>query len=157
MKTLLATTLPLIALIASPAPALAAPAPQQGDMIIRHVSVIDVEHGRANPDQAVVLRGPDIVGALPRPGPGLQDEAVPRARTTLPTRCCPRPWTTAAVAAVRALSGPSLEPSVPWGLATLPAGAFFARELPIPVGLPLAPARPCTSSGEFFAREFPIP
>lgn len=65
MKTLLATTLPLIALIASPAPALAAPAPQQGDMIIRHVSVIDVEHGRANPDQAVVLRGPDIVAVGP--------------------------------------------------------------------------------------------
>lgn len=65
MKTLLATTLPLIALIASPAPALAAPAPQQGDMIIRHVSVIDVEHGRANADQAVVLRGPDIVAVGP--------------------------------------------------------------------------------------------
>ncbi|MEO7468367.1 MAG: amidohydrolase, partial [Sphingobium limneticum] len=65
MKTLLATTLPLIALIASPAPALAAPAPQRGDMIIRHVSVIDVEHGRANADQAVVLRGPDIVAVGP--------------------------------------------------------------------------------------------
>lgn len=61
MKTLLATTLPLIALIASPALA----AQQQGDMIIRHVSVIDVEHGRAKPDQAVVLRGPDIVAVGP--------------------------------------------------------------------------------------------
>lgn len=65
MKTLLATTLPLIALIAAPAPALATPAPQQGDMMIRHVSVIDVEHGRANADQAVVLRGADIVAVGP--------------------------------------------------------------------------------------------
>ncbi|SEQ54344.1 amidohydrolase family protein [Sphingobium sp. YR768] len=68
MKRLLATTLPLIALIAAPARA----APQQGDMMIRHVSVIDVEHGRANADQAVVLRGADIVAVGP-------DKAIAKA------------------------------------------------------------------------------
>jgi imidazolonepropionase-like amidohydrolase len=68
MKRLLATTLPLIALIASPALA----APQQGDMMIRHVSVIDVKHGRTHADQAVVLRGPDIVAVGP-------DKAISKA------------------------------------------------------------------------------
>jgi imidazolonepropionase-like amidohydrolase len=62
MRTLLATTLPLLALIAT-TPAHAAP--QQGDAIIRHVSIVDVEHGRTNADQAVVWRGEDIVAVGP--------------------------------------------------------------------------------------------
>ena len=73
-------------------------------------------------------------------GPGLEGENGPSELATLPTLCCPRPWTTVAVTAVRALSGPILEPNVPWGLATLLVEEeFFAREFPIPVGLPLAP------------------
>ncbi|WP_313436263.1 amidohydrolase family protein [Novosphingobium sp.] len=50
---------PLIAtLLATSAPALAA---EQADTMIRHVTVIDVEHARAIKDQAVVLRGRDVV------------------------------------------------------------------------------------------------
>ncbi|TCM15750.1 imidazolonepropionase-like amidohydrolase [Novosphingobium sp. PhB165] len=50
---------PLIAgLMASASPALAA---SEGDLMIRHVTVIDVEHAREVKDQAVVLRGADIV------------------------------------------------------------------------------------------------
>jgi len=50
---------PLIAtLLASSAPALAA---EQADTMIRYVTVIDVEHARAVKDQAVVLRGRDVV------------------------------------------------------------------------------------------------
>ncbi|MEC3911967.1 amidohydrolase family protein [Sphingobium sp. CR2-8] len=71
MKTLLATTLPLLALIAAPARA----APQQGDQMIRHVSIIDVEQGRTKPDQAVVWRGADIVAVGP-------DKAIARAWRT---------------------------------------------------------------------------
>lgn len=57
MKKFLATALPLIALFAAPALA----APQQGDRMIRHVSIVDVEHGRTIADQAVVWRGANIV------------------------------------------------------------------------------------------------
>ncbi|HUD93138.1 amidohydrolase family protein [Sphingobium sp.] len=71
MKRLLATTLPFMALLSYPALA----APQQGDMIIRHVSVIDVEHGRTNADQAVVWRGADIVAVGP-------DKAIAKAWRT---------------------------------------------------------------------------
>lgn len=48
--------------------ALAAPvyaATSEGNVIIRHTTVIDVEHARAIPDQAVVLRGEDIVATGP--------------------------------------------------------------------------------------------
>lgn len=38
---------------------------QSADIIIRHVTVIDVEHGRLIADQAVVTRGPDIVAVGP--------------------------------------------------------------------------------------------
>ncbi|HMO74782.1 MAG TPA: amidohydrolase family protein [Sphingopyxis sp.] len=40
-------------------------APKQGDVIIRHVTVVDVEHGRTEAGQAVVLRGADIVAVGP--------------------------------------------------------------------------------------------
>ena len=43
----------------------ASAATQSGDIIIRHVAVIDVEHGRSIADQAVVTRGPDIVAVGP--------------------------------------------------------------------------------------------
>jgi imidazolonepropionase-like amidohydrolase len=51
------------ALFALASPAFAAQ--QQGDVIIRHATVVDVEHARTLADQAVVLRGGDIaaVGA----------------------------------------------------------------------------------------------
>jgi imidazolonepropionase-like amidohydrolase len=50
---------PLIAtLMTTTTPALAA---EQGDVMIRHVTVIDVEHARAVKEQAVVLRGKDVV------------------------------------------------------------------------------------------------
>lgn len=41
------------------APALSAP--QHGDLLIRHAAIIDVEHARTIPDQAVVTQGGDIV------------------------------------------------------------------------------------------------
>lgn len=47
------------ALVAAAAPALAAP--QQGDVIIRHVTVVDVENAWTVGGQAVVLKGADIV------------------------------------------------------------------------------------------------
>ena len=46
-------------LLALAAPALAAP--QQGDVVIRHVNLVDVEAAETQADQAVVLRGADIV------------------------------------------------------------------------------------------------
>jgi len=46
-------------LLALAAPALAAP--QQGDVVIRHVNLVDVEAAKTQADQAVVLRGADIV------------------------------------------------------------------------------------------------
>lgn len=50
---------PLIAtLMVTTSPALAV---SQGDVMIRHVSVIDVEHARTVEEQAVVLRGRDVV------------------------------------------------------------------------------------------------
>ena len=53
----------IVALLASTTSALAAGAPVTGgaDMMIRHVTVIDVEHARAIGEQAVVLRGKDVV------------------------------------------------------------------------------------------------
>ena len=48
------------ALFALALPALAA-GPKTGDVIIRHATVVDVEHARTVADQAVVLRGGDIV------------------------------------------------------------------------------------------------
>ncbi|WP_454798285.1 amidohydrolase family protein [Novosphingobium lindaniclasticum] len=49
----------LAALMATTSPAIAAVS--QGDVIIRHVTVIDVEHAAAEKEQAVVLRGQEIV------------------------------------------------------------------------------------------------
>lgn len=56
MKRLLVA---LAAALSLASPALAGP--QQGDVIIRHVTVIDVEAAKAVAGQAVVLRGADIV------------------------------------------------------------------------------------------------
>lgn len=60
MKYLLAV---LAALFSFAAPARAAQ--QQGDVIVRHVTLIDVEAAKAAPGQAVVLRGGDIVAVGP--------------------------------------------------------------------------------------------
>lgn len=60
MKYLLAV---LAALFSFAAPARAAQ--QQGDVIVRHVTLIDVEAAKAVPGQAVVLRGGDIVAVGP--------------------------------------------------------------------------------------------
>lgn len=46
-------------MIAFASPALAAP--KQGDLIIRHVTIVDVEAARTIADQAVVMKGDDIV------------------------------------------------------------------------------------------------
>jgi imidazolonepropionase-like amidohydrolase len=61
---------PLTCLLAAclmlPLPALAAAAPTtaaKGDVMIRHATVVDVEHARTLADQAVVLRGGDIVAS----------------------------------------------------------------------------------------------
>ncbi len=51
------------ALLAITTPVLAAP--KQGDVVIRHVTLIDVEAAKALIDQAVVLRGGDIVAVGP--------------------------------------------------------------------------------------------
>jgi len=40
-------------------------APKQADVIIRHVTLVDVEAAKAAPEQAVVLRGDDIVAVGP--------------------------------------------------------------------------------------------
>jgi len=60
MKFLLAIFAALLA-AASPAHA----APQQGDVTVRQITLIDVEAAKAIPDQAVVLRGGDIVAVGP--------------------------------------------------------------------------------------------
>ena len=60
MKQLLAI---FIAFLVLAAPAHAAQ--KQGDVIIRHVTLIDVDAARALPGQAVVLRGEDIVAVGP--------------------------------------------------------------------------------------------
>lgn len=53
----------IAALLALASPAFAATS--QADVIIRHATVVDVEHARTISDQAVVLRGEDIVAAGP--------------------------------------------------------------------------------------------
>ena len=55
MKQMLAVT--ALAVMASPAFAAAGPA----DLIIRHATVIDVAKGRTMSDQAIAVRGGDIV------------------------------------------------------------------------------------------------
>lgn len=55
-----------IAMFAVTLPAFAATS--MGDVIIRHVNVVDVEHGATIPDQAVVVRGEDIVAVGPDSG-----------------------------------------------------------------------------------------
>src|SRR3546814_13139221 len=57
MKPLLAVF--AFALLAAASPVLAAP--KQGDAIIRHVTIIDVEAAKAVAGQAVVLKGDDII------------------------------------------------------------------------------------------------
>ena len=53
----------LAALLATTSPAFAAS--HGGDVMIRHATVVDVEHARTMADQAVVLRGEDIVAVGP--------------------------------------------------------------------------------------------
>jgi imidazolonepropionase-like amidohydrolase len=60
----------IAALIVVAGPLAAAPRP--ADVIIRHATVVDVEHGRTIADQAIVTRGGDIVAVGP-------DAAVARA------------------------------------------------------------------------------
>ena len=57
MKTTL--SLAISALFAVALPALAAPS--SADVLIRHATVVDVEHARLQPGQAVAIRGQDIV------------------------------------------------------------------------------------------------
>ncbi len=57
MKPLLAALTPALLAFASPAFA----APKQGDVIIRHVTIVDVERAKTVAGQAVVLKGEDIV------------------------------------------------------------------------------------------------
>ena len=57
MKRLLAAFASALFVVAPPALA----APGQGDVIIRHVTVVDVEGAKTVPGQAVVLKGGDIV------------------------------------------------------------------------------------------------
>lgn len=61
MKRLLA----VLASFALTTGSLALAAPRQGDVVIRHVTVIDVEKAKAEPGQAVVLQGGDIVAVGP--------------------------------------------------------------------------------------------
>lgn len=61
MKKLLSVAIASAMALASPAFA----APSIGDVIIRHAHVVDVEHARTIDDQAVVLRGNDIVAVGP--------------------------------------------------------------------------------------------
>lgn len=61
MKRLFAVAASVLFAFASPALA----APQQGDVIIRHVTVVDVEGARTVAGQAVVLKGADIVAVGP--------------------------------------------------------------------------------------------
>ena len=57
MKYLLAALVLSLLGLASPAVA----APKQGDVVIRHVTIVDVAAAKAIPGQAVVLKGDDIV------------------------------------------------------------------------------------------------
>ena len=57
MKRLFACLASSLLLLVSPALA----APNQGDVIIRHVTVVDVEAAKTVAGQAVVLKGDDIV------------------------------------------------------------------------------------------------
>ena len=57
MKQLLFALAPILLAFAPPALA----APKQGDVIIRHVSIVDVEAAKTIAEQAVVLKGEDIV------------------------------------------------------------------------------------------------
>ncbi|MGH6633987.1 MAG: amidohydrolase family protein, partial [Sphingopyxis sp.] len=57
MKYLFAALAPALLAIASPALA----APKQGDVVIRHVTIVDVEAAKTVAGQAVVLKGDDIV------------------------------------------------------------------------------------------------
>ncbi len=59
MKTLLAALLAATALLPLPTAAKAAPA--RADLLIRHATLVDVEHGRLVPNQAVATRGDQIV------------------------------------------------------------------------------------------------
>jgi imidazolonepropionase-like amidohydrolase len=61
MKRLLAALVSTLLAVAQPALA----APKQGDVIIRHVTLIDVEAATAHQGQAVVLQGDDIVAVGP--------------------------------------------------------------------------------------------
>ncbi len=61
MKKLLSVAVASAMALASPAFA----SPSLGDVIIRHAHVVDVEHARTLDDQAVVLRGKDIVAVGP--------------------------------------------------------------------------------------------
>ncbi|QNK01857.1 amidohydrolase family protein [Dyella telluris] len=61
MKKLLSVAIASAVALASPAFA----ASSVGDVIIRHANVVDVEHATAIQDQAVVLRGNDIVAVGP--------------------------------------------------------------------------------------------
>lgn len=57
MKKSLASAIAMLIALTAPAHATGS----QGDVMIRHATVIDVEHARSVDDQAVVLRGADIV------------------------------------------------------------------------------------------------
>ena len=61
MKKPLICAIATVFAIASPAFA----ATSNGDVIIRHATIVDVEHATTVPDQAVVLRGEDIVATGP--------------------------------------------------------------------------------------------
>jgi len=61
MKKLIPYALVTLFALASPAFA----AMSKGDVIIRHTNVVDVEHATTIPDQAVVVRGEDIVAVGP--------------------------------------------------------------------------------------------
>lgn len=63
MKNLLVVLAAAVLALAPPALA----APKQGDVIIRHVTLIDVEAAKAVAGQAVVLKGGDIVASVPMP------------------------------------------------------------------------------------------
>jgi imidazolonepropionase-like amidohydrolase len=56
MKTLLRPLVPALLMLAAPALAT-----EQADLIIRHATVVDVEHARTVAGQSVVVRGDDIV------------------------------------------------------------------------------------------------
>lgn len=77
MKTTLC--LALFSLLALASPALAA---QDADVLVRHATLVDVEHARALPGQAVAIRGADIVAV----GEDATLAAQWRARRTVDAR-----------------------------------------------------------------------